>query len=1533
MTRGAKLALIAVGVIGLIVVGTFALLSSREVTTRLGHEVLRRLDQQIPADVTFTHLSVNPGTGEIAVDDLAITIPNKPQEKFLASRQVIVDVGLGALWGGKVKIERIHLVNPEATIIHRGQDRYNFQEVLPAQEQKKEEQKESFLTLDQVTFEGGRVTYLDAPRRLTAEVPHLKGSLELDIRQPDNPSVGGQITFSDGWARYEDLKQPVESFLADFKLANRDLTFDKLKVDAGDTGLGVSGAVRGIGLKDRSPRLALDGTLKTKLAQWAPWAKVPMSGFAQADFSVSGTADAPRVAATVEGTRLAVRAVKIDDLETRLTASRESVAVHDLDARLWGGVLTARGTVPTQQRGPLDLTATAEGLDLAMIVRQLEVKTPGPVSGTASARVTATGDGLDPERIEAAGWLRASGRVPVQARSLPLAARTDFRWARRLLSVSNLELKALGGRVTGRGQIAPLAKVPTYSAKASVRGLEAAALQPFLEEPLPVTGTLTADLSVVGRGFENPALDGSAQLAAAGALKPGSAGNKAAVPFKADARLGFDGRRLRVNAFSARALGGSATGSGTVALGGRAPRIELQATARGIDLAALDAAFELAEGPLSGRADATVSYAGDALTIRALEARTLGGQILASGRVDTGGREPRYSLRVVAAGLDLAALDAAFAVVDVPIRGQAGASMAVTGVGDQFRAAGPISLRGTARVPAGVAGAVRTLPFRLKGEVAVTPKSARLAPLEAQMGNSLVTARGTIDLGGRSDLTFEGRLVDTPAIAALFGVDGLQGGEMTLRGAARGSGGQVRFSANVQAGATRLGSQLALSSGTLALQGTMNGALSVSGHLAARDVAVQDQTFQTVETPFTYRAFRDRPGAGLLRLPQLQAVLAQGGRVAGSGFVDLNKRTYAVRLDSERLTLAALGAERLKAAGLSADTPVTLKVSGSGPLSAPVLDATVDLGAFAYRDQAFGASRLKASVRGDRLAVTGELFQEQVKVTGAIGTRGGPSGTVTLRFDRARLDPLFAMLPPGVAGDFVAPQEGLLTGTITLKGPFGDPDRLAAEVDLSLFRIAYENLMLANQGPIRLSYAGRVLEVRQFHMLGPETDLTARGRIGLGVPSNLNVDGRVNLAILEKASPKQFADAAGVAVIEAQLQGTLGQPDLVGALSIREGELSTRNLPQAIRDLNGSVRLVRDRVFLDGLSATLGYTGRVQAFGGATLGPDFQPTQISLQMSAKEVELRLPEARVLANADLSFTGTPDASRLDGQVRVLEGRYTQNIDLTGRLAARGGRAGGAAPAEIGAMPFLKNLGLRVQVVVPDQFVVKNNLAEAELRGDLVVLGNLMRPVLVGRAEALSGKVTFQDQTYTLEEASVDFIDPHKLVPYAHVIATTSAQGYDIRVQANGTPDALQLDLTSTPFLPQSDVLTLLATGQTPAQLQQAGGEGIATAGNFLLGQVAKGVERGVTGQGVVDVLRIQPGSVNPAEPGGGSFTVGKRLSDRLMVTYTQDITVAPGETPGRVVIFDYLVTDEIVLKLEQNLGGGFNGSARYRFTVR
>jgi autotransporter translocation and assembly factor TamB len=1542
VNRGTKLALIALALVGVLVALVFGLLSNREVTTRLGQDVLARLEKQIPADVRFEHLSINPARGTIAVDGLAVTVPGKPQEKFLDTRQVIVDVDMAALVTGKVHVQRVHLVNPEATIIHRGNNRYNFEEVIP---EKKEEPKEqtSFLTLDRVTFEGGRVTYLDEPRDVDAELPHLDGSFKLDLSRND---VDGQVTLSDGWARYETFRQPIESFLADLHFDGENLHLDKLKLDAGHTGLAVQGDVLKLATRPdpsrpnvkpapsqapRDPELRLSAQLKTQLQQWATIAKTPMSGFASADAEIRGTVKAPRVAGEIRGTQLQVRTYKVEDLFARLSATETGADVAQLRAQAWGGKLTAAGRVPFKQTAPIDVTATATGIDLAQARRQLDLKLDGPLTGTASAHVTVRGPSLKPEALAASGWVRASGQAPVDGKPLPLVARADFSWKDALLKLADVDVRALGGRLVGRGQIAPTAQVPTYGVDARLEGLRLAALTPFLDKPLPASGTVSAEVSMTGRGFKQPTLAGSGVVRAVGVVDKGAAKNRVPLPVTATARLAFDGPAIRLKDLDARALGGRLGATGAVTLGGPKPAITLDARATGISLAELDRAFEVAKGPLTGTVDASVGYTGNALTIRQATARTLGGTLTAKGRVLLGGKDPTYAITATADRIDLAAVDRAFRFMDAPISGRAGATLAVSGTGERFRAVGPIRMQGLAAVPDRVAGLQNRLPFNVAGQVAVTPRSVALTPLTARVGESTLTARGTVQLDGRSDLTFEGRVVDAPAIAALFGVENLEGGRATFSGRATGTGGALDMRAVIAATRTSQGDAFAFDTADIRLTGRLNGGLSLDGTMAATNLVAGGQSFDRLGSPFSYRAPKDRLGQGMVRLNALEAVI-DDARVRGTATVDLRARTYDMALTSDGLTLGHLDAlQAQEGGGIPLGTGVKLDARGKGALSAPTLNARFDIAPFTFRGRSFGATSATASLQNQNLTVNGDVFARQVDLKGRIGLGPNQPGEVTVRFNDTQLGALMSLVPAGAADAVELPVDGALTGTVTIKGPFTRAARLTADVDLSKLSLAYDDLTLQNEGPVRLRYGQNRVTLTRFHLVGPGTDLTARGVVGLGVPSSLSASGKLNLALIEKVAPKNLADSSGTATIDAQLRGTLGRPDVTGALTIRNGEFATRNLPQPVRDLNGSIRLVRDRIFLDNMRATLGYTGRVQAFGGATLGPDLQPTYVNLELTAREIEARIPDVDVLLNADLAFSGTPDSTRLDGQVRVLQGKITRDVDLTGGLLA-GPKGGQAAPSALGGIPFLKNMALRTQVLVPDQFFIDNNLAKGELRGDVLVLGTLARPIAVGRVETISGQVFFQDNTYTLEEASVDLIDPYKLTPYMHVVATTTIQGIDVNVNVNGTPDQFKLNLSSTPFYPEQDLLTLIATGQTPAQLA-GGGEGVASAGNFLLNRITSGVEKGVTQQGVVDVLRIQPGTANPTETTGGSFTVGKRLSEKLMVTYTQDLLVAPGQTPGRLILFDYLLTDQIVLKLEQRLGGGFNASARYRFTLR
>lgn len=517
-----------------------------------------------------------------------------------------------------------------------------------------------------------------------------------------------------------------------------------------------------------------------------------------------------------------------------------------------------------------------------------------------------------------------------------------------------------------------------------------------------------------------------------------------------------------------------------------------------------------------------------------------------------------------------------------------------------------------------------------------------------------------------------------------------------------------------------------------------------------------------------------------------------------------------------------------------------------------------------------------------------------------------------------------------------------MAGVIEFAGPFGRHLALQGKVDLTTLRLRFTDLTLAAEGPLRASLGAGRLVVDRAHLVGGGTDMQAHGAMPLpgsqatGRGDELTASGTLDLALARALFPQAAEGVGGSLALEGTWRGPTASTPRALALNVRGGEVRLDALPYPLRDVRAAIRVVADRLFIEQMEAQAG-RGSLRITGGGALDPGGLPRALDLVATARSLGWRTGGAHVLADADLDLTGQIDALSLVGEVRVLDGAWNRSFPT-------GGGGSGSGPA--GKPSALDRLALRVHVMAPEPLPVRNDLVDTRVRGDLMVLGTLAEPGALGRVEAVGGELTFQDRRLQIQEASVDFTRPDRLAPRLHFMATSTIQGYEVSMRANGEPSALVVTLNSQPPLPQGDLLALVATGQTAGQLATAGG-GVATASAILLSQLARGVERGVLSRGIIDELRIQtatkggPGvggadGITPpdaTDEGVGRLTVGKRINDRLSITYSQDLAMPGGKPPGRTVVFDYMLTDRLQLELEQQLGQQYVFSARYRVPIR
>lgn len=301
--------------------------------------------------------------------------------------------------------------------------------------------------------------------------------------------------------------------------------------------------------------------------------------------------------------------------------------------------------------------------------------------------------------------------------------------------------------------------------------------------------------------------------------------------------------------------------------------------------------------------------------------------------------------------------------------------------------------------------------------------------------------------------------------------------------------------------------------------------------------------------------------------------------------------------------------------------------------------------------------------------------------------------------------------------------------------------------------------------------------------------------------------------------------SSGEFAADVQLTGTLARPEIAGTASVRGGELRlTQEIPP-LSSLSGSVRF-------DGRSATLeSFTGNLGAGPFRLAGTlDWSDPALVAHLELKGEELllaRTPSLRLRADADLTFDGplgapaSATARTLRGELRLRDSRYARDFDLLEPLRRAGRGRPSTGKREIGFFSLtsepLASTDFAVRVR-GDSFKIVNNLLRASLRPQLEISGTGAAPELVGDLFLERGTLVLPAGVVELRSGTVSFERRDPLVPQLDLRGEARFAGYDVALSARGPYDDLDILLSSTPVLTNSDLMLLALSGRVPAEGQ-------------------------------------------------------------------------------------------------------------------
>ncbi|HWP44481.1 MAG TPA: translocation/assembly module TamB domain-containing protein, partial [Blastocatellia bacterium] len=160
------------------------------------------------------------------------------------------------------------------------------------------------------------------------------------------------------------------------------------------------------------------------------------------------------------------------------------------------------------------------------------------------------------------------------------------------------------------------------------------------------------------------------------------------------------------------------------------------------------------------------------------------------------------------------------------------------------------------------------------------------------------------------------------------------------------------------------------------------------------------------------------------------------------------------------------------------------------------------------------------------------------------------------------------------------------------------------------------------------------------------------------------------------------------------------------------------------------------------------------------------------------------------------------------------------------------------------------------------------------------------------------------------------------------------GYRLTIGFSGTLAKLETTLRSDPDLPETDIISLILTGnvagdQTTAAVATQSGLGLAQ--SILSASLSEQLERGTQRLFGISRFSIDPLIVGRGNDPTARVTIGQRITRNLTVTYSQNLTSSSSGL-DRIVLVEYRISNRFSIVGFRNERSelGFDVRVRKRF---
>jgi autotransporter translocation and assembly factor TamB len=367
----------------------------------------------------------------------------------------------------------------------------------------------------------------------------------------------------------------------------------------------------------------------------------------------------------------------------------------------------------------------------------------------------------------------------------------------------------------------------------------------------------------------------------------------------------------------------------------------------------------------------------------------------------------------------------------------------------------------------------------------------------------------------------------------------------------------------------------------------------------------------------------------------------------------------------------------------------------------------------------------------------------------------------------------------------------------------------------------------------------------------------------------------------------------GPGKIDVRLVGTLAEPALEGSVSLSNGYYESLEFGTVLRALNLDTAFDGRQRRVARLRASDGGEGKLVGSGKVALDPGAGfPFDLSARLD-KLTAIRRDDVEASASGTVTLSGSTRKAGIRSEIttdqveiRVLDRLPPEVATLDVVEVGHGGKLPPARKSEAASPPL--DLDLGIDIAMPRRVFVRGRGIDSEWKGNIKVGGTASKPTVAGYLALVRGQMTVVGKTFYLDSGSLFLPDTGGDEPEILVSAVHSARDLTVRAQVEGPVSTPTITLSSTPALPQEEIVSHILFGKSATKLIVYEAAQLALALSELTGSGGGG--------GVLDFVRKTIGvdslQIESTETATGTVPVvgaGKYLTEDVYVGVKQGAT--------------------------------------------